>query len=71
MSFASIHLIEISYNKGKIEVVSENEHSFVFLIKERLYLTDVSSRDAFHDSDTKSWIEVEKRGKKFTLIVGP
>ncbi len=61
--------IEISYNKGKIAVKTENEYSFIFLVKSSSAPTEISGSDDFHWDSMNNWIEIEKGGNNFTLSI--
>lgn len=61
--------IEISYNKGKIEVESDKEYEFIFLIKNCSKNTIVSGSNSFQYDDAKNWIEIKKKGRKFKLLI--
>ena len=61
--------ITIQYHKGVIKVKSDVEDSFVFLLKADKKPADVSGSDAWKYNPQKKYVQIEKSGKKFKLVI--
>jgi len=61
--------IEISYQDGEIKVHSESVNSFVLVVMSDSIPDEVKGSDALHYNKMKKWIEIEKKGKDFCLLI--